>query len=319
MRWPTLLGLAVLSGCGAAGPPAATQMVDQTWQTEVYREHPLVGRIWSTRDGRFVDEAELITGLRPARYVLIGEQHDHPDHHRLQARILKALAGQPVEAVAFEMLDEADQAGVRTAADAATLARDVNWSASGWPDFALYRPIFDVIYRAGLGIRVAHPTRDTLRRVYTDGVGQWPRTRVVRLGLDVPFPAALQADLEAQIRREHCGYAPEKIVKPMALAQNVKDAWMARALVDAGVNGGRALIAGNGHIRRDRGVPLFLARHDQSPQRAVALLAVQADGTAVADYHPERYDYLIFTPRVDAIDPCVRFKQQLEQMRKRRR
>jgi uncharacterized iron-regulated protein len=293
-------------------------MLEGGWQTEVYGDHPLVGRIWSTRDGRFIQQDALLADLRTARYVLIGEQHDHADHHRLQALILKGLAKTPIESVAFEMLNEDVRAGVPLATDVALFEQATNWAKSGWPDFKLYRPIFDVIFKHGLRIEVAHPNRDTLRSVFTDGLTPWPPEQIKRLALDRPIDAQLQTSLEAQIRKEHCGYAPEKIVKPMALAQNVKDAWMARALVDAAGDGARALIAGNGHIRRDRGVPLYLARHDQRPIRSVALQAVHADTEAPGDYHPERFDFIIFTPRVDDIDPCVRFKEQLEKMRKAR-
>ena len=103
-------------------------------------------------------------------------------------------------------------------------------------------------------------------------------------------------------------------------ADLVNDAYYfgAVGIEDAAGDGARALIAGNGHIRRDRGVPLYLARHDQRPIRSVALQAVHADAEAPGDYHPERFDFIIFTPRVDDIDPCVRFKEQLEKMRKAR-
>lgn len=315
IRW--LFLVMILVGCGAA-PRPATQMLAGAWQTTVRRDHPLVGQIWSTRAGRFIGQDALLAGLRDARYVLIGEQHDHPDHHRLQALILRGLAKSPVQSVAFEMLNEDVQAGVDLATDLALFEQAVNWAKSGWPAFELYRPIFEVIYQTGLKIRVAHPNRETLRSVFTDGLKPWPPEQVTRLALTPPIAAPLQSSLEAQIRKEHCGYAPEKIVKPMALAQNVKDAWMARALVDAKGEGGRALIAGNGHIRRDRGVPLYLKRHDQRPIRSIALLAVHAEAQTPADYHPERYDFMIFTPRVDDIDPCVRFKKQLEKMRKAR-
>jgi hypothetical protein len=71
-------------------------------------EHPLVGRIWSTRAGRFVDEATLRAALRG--YVLLGEKHDNVDHHALQAQLLDAMReGGRRPAVAFEMLDASAQ------------------------------------------------------------------------------------------------------------------------------------------------------------------------------------------------------------------
>lgn len=301
----------LLAGCGASPRPSPVG----AWQTEVFDDHPLVGRIWSTKAQAFISADQLVTQVRAARYVLLGEQHDHPDHHRVQAWLVGALADR-LGGAAFEMLDEDDRAGVERAIDAATLATAVAWQKSGWPDFALYQPIFEALFRRGIAIHVAHPTRETMRRVMTDGIGQWPKTRVVRLALDVPLPARDQAALEAQIRTEHCGYAPEKIVAPMALAQRVKDAWMARALVDA--SRPAVLIAGNGHVRRDRGVPFYLRRHDPTGIRSLAQLAVRPGVFRPEDYDAQLYDFVLFTPRTTNEDPCVRFKKQLEKMRTRR-
>ena len=52
----------------------------------------LVGRIFDARTGAFVDEDELLDQLAATRFVLLGERHDRPEHHRLQARIVQALA-----------------------------------------------------------------------------------------------------------------------------------------------------------------------------------------------------------------------------------
>lgn len=305
--------LILLAGCASGPRPSPAG----AWQAGVFADHPLVGRIWSTAQQRFVSIDEAVADLRGARYLLIGEQHDHPDHHRLQAWLLDALADR-LGAVAFEMLDEDDRAGVRRAVDAPMLATAVGWQASGWPAFALYRPIFEALYQHRIAIHVAHPTRASMRRVMTDGIDQWPKTRIVRLALDVPLPAEQQAALEEQIRVEHCGYAPEKIVAPMALAQRVKDAWMARALVDAAQARPAGLIAGNGHVRRDRGVPFYLRRHDPKGIRTVAQLAVRPGVFRPDAYDAGLYDYVLFTPRTSDEDPCVRFKKQLEQMRKQR-
>lgn len=314
MRSISCLGLAlVLAACGAAPRPSPAG----AWAAEVFADHPLVGRIWSTRAQAFVTAEQLVDDLRGARYVLVGEQHDHPDHHRTQAWLLDAL-GDGLGAVAFEMLDEDDAPGVGRALDPATLAREVAWQKSGWPDFSMYQPIFQVLFRRGIAVRVAHPTRETMRRVMTEGIDRWPKTRVVRLALDVPLPAADQQALEEQIRVEHCGYAPEKIVAPMALAQRVKDAWMARALVDAAPARSAALIAGNGHVRGDRGVPFYLRRHAPAGVRTVAQLGVRPGVFEPARYDAQLYDFVLFTPRTTDEDPCVRFKRQLEQMRQQR-
>src|SRR5512137_479445 len=99
------LAAAVPAPAIADEPAAAVRLVGT--------ENPLVGRIWSVREGRFVDEAALLRDVRGARYLLLGERHGNPEHHRLQGRLLRAAAeaGRPIALVA-EQLDAAQQPAI---------------------------------------------------------------------------------------------------------------------------------------------------------------------------------------------------------------
>jgi uncharacterized iron-regulated protein len=66
------------------------------------------------------------------------------------------------------------------------------------------------------------------------------------------------------------------------------------------------LIAGGGHARRDRGVPLYLVDGELI---SIAFLEVQAGKAPPQDYFdgfasPASYDYVWFTPRAARDDPC---------------
>ena len=77
-----------------------------SWQTELYADHELIGRIWDSRRGQFVTDAELWDTLLESNYVLLGEKHDNPDHHELQLRVLRALINaNNVDKLTMEMLD----------------------------------------------------------------------------------------------------------------------------------------------------------------------------------------------------------------------
>jgi hypothetical protein len=80
---------------------------------------------------------------------------------------------------------------------------------------------------------------------------------------------------------------------------------MARVLAAAGAS---ALITGNVHARRDRGVALYLP-----PGEALSIALVEVEGGWIEpqDYlrsfaTPASYDYLWFTPRMAREDPCRR-------------
>ena len=74
------------------------------------------------------------------------------------------------------------------------------------------------------------------------------------------------------------------------------------------------LIAGNGHVRRDFGVPHYLAQYAQGDDvRVVGFVEADGDRPEPTDYvtagAPE-YDYVVFAPATPREDPCktLRFK-----------
>jgi hypothetical protein len=108
------------------------------------------GRVYDIATRRFVSPDEAVARAAGADLVLLGEKHDNPDHHRLQAWLLDALARAGRRpAVVFEMIPR-DRAGALATAlgaspsDPDALAEALDWSHSGWPPFALYRPVFEV-------------------------------------------------------------------------------------------------------------------------------------------------------------------------------
>ena len=253
IRWLSALGALalVLAGC-QAGPGAP---------------HPLAGRIHQTAGDRFVDQATLINDLAGADFILLGERHDNPDHHRLQAlliRELQAASARP-RVVAFEMIPADRQLAVvehlqARPDDAAGLGAAAGWSALGWPDWALYRPIAEVALASGAEIVAADLSPSQKRAVFHDGPRVLQAAMVRRTGLDRQLPEALATSLAQELRDAHCGEVAEPVVEGMFRVQRARDAMMADRLATVGRHAGGVLIAGNGHVRNDRGVPWYLAR-----------------------------------------------------------
>lgn len=87
---------------------------------------------------------------------------------------------------------------------------------------------------------------------------------------------------------------------------------LAQALLDSGPDGA-VLIAGDGHVRRDLAVPLYLsATHGMAC--AVGMLEVEDGKNNPVDYFDgnagdiREFDFVRFTPRWDRPDPCAGFK-----------
>jgi uncharacterized iron-regulated protein len=89
----------------------------------------------------------------------------------------------------------------------------------------------------------------------------------------------------------------------MYRVQRGRDAMMADRLATASGKVGGILIAGNEHVRKDRGVPWYLARLEPRARVvSIGLLEVQDELRRPPEGLP--YDYVWFTPRV-ARDPCA--------------
>lgn len=308
------------------------------------QETPLTCRNFSS-DGREVRWLELAEKLGTAQYVLLGEVHDNPDHHRLRAALITELAGAgktsfkagpPFKprspALVFEHIGADKQAALdkyslmieaaREGEDIETAVAELlvwlEWENSGWPAGSLFKPLFVAARSGRLAIYPGDPQRGKVRAVARAGMPALADTERARLGLDAPLPASQQAALLDELEASHCGLMPKSAFGNMAVSQRYRDAHLAAAVVAAAATHGRAvLLAGNGHVRSDRGVPYYLRQ--MAPDRkiaAVLFLEVQDGKTDPAAY-VERgpggqpiADYIVLTPRADRPDPCEAMRRQ---------
>jgi uncharacterized iron-regulated protein len=237
----------------------------------------------------------------------------------LQAWLLGRLVTDgPPRAVGFEMLDDDDTPALAALQDyaPAEVAAAVAWADSGWPDFALYAPIFAAAAAGGAPPVAVHPTKAQVKAVMAGGLPALPPARYDALRLAPELSGDLLAALQGEVKASHCGHAPEGLLTAMVAAQQLKDAWMAERLLAQAPATGAALIAGGVHVRRDRGVPRYLARHGAGDAVIIDFAEVHPSGPSVADYVDDgAYDYVWFTPAANDEDPCERFREMLERMK----
>lgn len=309
------------------------------WQSEELRDHPLAGRVWSARDGSFIELGDFARGLALARFVLLGEVHDNADHHLWQAWAIRTVSklrgsriveGAPqIDIIAMEMV-RADQSEaldkfygrdvlVPRPRKPRDFARMLKWSESGWPDFAIYEPIIAQALFEQLVIVPASVSREFTRQLSKEGETALGPGEVSRLALDTPLSPGHDAALAQEIKDAHCGMMPDRAIPRMSFIQRFRDAVMADSLLSVAAGKGGILIAGNGHIRRDRGVPVYLERRGVAPEKIVTVAITEV---AEGETDPARYiergadgtpeaDYLVFTPRKTRGDPCERMREQM--------
>ena len=293
------------------------------WTSPTGRNHPLAERIWDVRAGTFVLPPDLTARLANARFVLLGERHDNPEHHTLQARLLGGMiAAGRRPAVGFEMLSTDDATAIarylaRSPKDASGLGEAVSWNRSGWPDWRLYEPIAQAALDAGLPIVATNLSRVATDAIRRNGLAGLSASLARQLGLEEPLDPETRDAIRRELDASHCGTVEGATLERMVDVQWARDARMAEALVRAGQRDGAILIAGAGHVRTDRGVPFHLQRRAPGATVvSVAFLEVEATVDAPAGYAARfegalPFDYVWFTPRVDDVDPCSRRRAYL--------
>lgn len=320
MRHPFAHALVpTLAACLAATVAAAAPRMPQT---EAY-DHPLAGAIVDTATGeRLSGPAGLVAALSEADIVFLGETHDNPEHHAAQAWLTGALAP---AALAFEMIPASAESALarlraRGEPDRDAVEAALDWTARGWPDFAMYAPILEAA--PGAAVTGGELSRDSLRATYgADDLAAAGEALIGpaagRYGLGTALSAEETAAMTAALVASHCDAIPEAVAEGMIGPQRLRDAALADAALRArayGREGFTVVVAGAGHARKDRGAPVYLvrARNDLTVV-SVGMIELRSGAEDWRDYAgPDEFDYLWFTAPAPREDPCAGFAAETD-------
>ncbi|MFP1632030.1 ChaN family lipoprotein [Zhengella sp. ZM62] len=302
--------LAFTAGLALASPAGALDL--SAWQSAHFRDNPLNGTI-AARDGKAATVQALLDAVGGSDFVAVGEIHDNPDHHRIQAEILQAMvdAGKR-PAVVFEMvpaalqsvLDKAGETGAEKLGDA------LEWEKRGWPAWSMYRPVAEVALAAGLPLVAGDLDRDVIRAIGRQGSQALQPGEAARIGLDLPFAATASESLKQELVDSHCGMMPEAMIAPMITVQRARDGALAAAMA-AHAGRGAFLVAGAGHVREDRGAPAVLAQLLPGTDVLTIGLRETGESRTVGDYTAnETFDFVILTPRANVEDHCAGLRER---------
>jgi uncharacterized iron-regulated protein len=336
----------------AAAEPATCESLgssprDTRWQRE-QPSHPLLGLV--LKGDRPITIADNTCKRSPLQQlivevwdviggggvVLMGEVHDNPEHHAVRADILRshlerlAAGDGPRPAVVFEHIRATQQAQLDSFADRAAAGRqpgdakqllnELGWKDTGWPAAEIFYPLFDAVLQAKMPILPGNADREHMRALVRGSLATADPKDKTRLEIANALPQPLLEALTVELGQSHCGALPGSAFAAMSLAQRYTDAHLADVLVAGAIkNGGAFLLAGNGHVRTDRGVPWYV--HRLAPQMqvvSVTLLEAEAGATDPEAYLPHgpdgkvASDYTLFTPRHPRPDPCVEMHKQFQ-------
>lgn len=253
------------------------------------------------------DAASLAHDLPRYSLSLLGEVHDNAKGHALRRRALADAidAGwRPI--IAMEQFDREFQGSLdkalETCGDAQCVIAAASPGQARW-NWTYYQPVIDLALRHHLPLLAVNLSRTDASQVMTAGLtAVFTAAELQDLGLkNGPDPALLREQV-SEVIDGHCGMLPASLHVGMATAQIARDAMMAllirRAALRHEPKQPVVLLAGNGHVRRDKGVPRWL---DDSATLAVGF----TESAAPAGL----FDRNIVLPPTPRPDPCASLKE----------
>jgi uncharacterized iron-regulated protein len=254
----------------------------------------------------------LVQAMQGHRIVLLGEVHDNAVQHALRAAALRQWVVQGVRpAIAFEQFERERQPNIERArrerpADADYLIAQ----AKGRGDWRweYYRPFVALALEYNLPIIAAALSRREAMQVANDGWSAlFDATTRSALKLDA-LPADFRRKHEDAIAIGHCNLLLADALPALARAQMARDVVMTlsiRTYVDRGI----VLLAGNGHVRRDIGVPFWLPA--DAARDAISIGILEHDDSSVLESAAD-FDAYVITERAERDDPCKELAKRLQ-------
>ncbi len=243
-----------------------------------------------------ITQDQLISVLRKADFVLLGELHDNPHHHQIRGQIIKQLGNQKYSVVVEYLL--ADKK-VKFSGSTLQSLEEFGYSPKAWP-WKIYQPLFEDIRTSGLTIYGSNLDRSISKSLFT---GASIPTNLQEAYDKSSLSTSAKRQLDQDLIDGHCGKLPNQYLEPMFKVQRLTDISMARVMIE---HQPAILLAGNGHIRKDYGVPQVLA--SLAPSRSNVSVGFveeeKRDAKTLKDLH-QQYDFIWITPSIKREDPCA--------------
>lgn len=232
--------------------------------------------------------------LLPADAILLGEQHDAPEHQHIHRQVIDTLASHgQLAAVALEMAEQGhDTRALPRNASPEQVQSALQWDDAGWP-WAAYGPAVMAAVHAGVPVLGANLPRSRMREAMGNSA----------LDMQLPGPA-LKAQQQS-IRLGHCGLLPESQIGPMTRIQIARDQAMAQTLQAAALPGKTVLLlTGSGHADPSLGVPQHLPENFTSKS-----VLLQTESEQEATKNVANFNQTWVTPSIPSKDYCAGLRQ----------
>jgi uncharacterized iron-regulated protein len=221
------------------------------------------GKMVDLKTGKPATPADVASAAADVRFVYLGEDHDNPLHHQMQADIIRALvaAGRDV-AVGMEQFQRPVQPSLNGwtlgwYTDEQFIAKS-DWKKQWGMDYSLYKPIFDAVKELHLPLIALNIARDWVRAVGRGGLAALPDEAKPQLPATMDLGNTNHQSLFWSLMGGHPPM-PEAAQKNMYSAQVLWDEAMADSaikymLTRPSPKSVIVIVAGSGHVMYRQGI-----------------------------------------------------------------
>ena len=168
-----MIPLCVLAICLAQADPLSLP-IGRPGKAQV-----LPGQIVNLNTDKSSSIADIAKAAEGFRFVFLGENHDQPEHHKMQAAIIEALVANGRDViVGFEMFTRPAQSSLNPWTlgwwSEDEFVEKSDWKKQWGLDYSLYKPIFDVVKSHRLPMVALNIPRDWVRAVGRGGPSAMP-------------------------------------------------------------------------------------------------------------------------------------------------
>jgi uncharacterized iron-regulated protein len=259
--------------------------------------------ILDLQSGQTLTREQLIEQIQARDMLLLGEIHDNHRHHAIHGELLRDIGTKPPFVVAEqltygktymkrgELLDDLTAAG---------------FDAQGW-DWPTHLQLFAPLAKHDIPLVGGNLPLEAARKVAREGEVALP-DEFARILRAAPLPATAARTLDQDLLDGHCGHLKASMLPNMRLTQRARDAAMFASLRTAPADSLKVLVAGNGHIRMDYGVPVIIdALMPQSRWMSVAFIETDGNIKDQLSTLKQRYTHAWVTEATVRDDPCAGF------------
>jgi len=250
--------------------------------------------------GKEISEQALLERLRATDVALLGELHDNRLHHSLRGQLIARFAGKGRTVVA-EHLPQGEPVsfGSDTRADLVAAGFD----PAGW-EWPAHEKLYEDIRASATPLVGGNLPKEQARQIFMQGVTALP-DRMAQTYEKSRLDGAAEKSLDRDLIDGHCGKLPDRYLLRMRFAQRMTDIALAHSLLD---HKPAVLVAGNGHVRKDYGVPQVIAAvSPELRQISVGFLERSGDSRELIQSVAGQYDFVWLTERAERKDPCENF------------